>query len=179
MAVAVITTEPLRVEDLLAEAPASSHGARVVFVGVVRDHAEGRPVSGMRYEGYEPMAEEVLRAIVEEAEERHEVGAVSALHRLGELEIGEASVVIVVSGPHRDDAYRASRYVIEEIKRRLPVWKHEHFADGGARWVPGTPLGSHAGAPLAADDLSTPSADGPRATREPTEAATREVPEGG
>ncbi|UCC26351.1 MAG: molybdenum cofactor biosynthesis protein MoaE [Gemmatimonadales bacterium] len=178
MAVAVITSEPLRVEDLLGEAPAPSDGARVVFVGVVRDHAEGRPVRGMRYEGYEPMAAEVLRAIVEEAEERHDVGAVSALHRLGELEIGEASVAILVSGPHRDDAYRASRYVIEEIKRRLPVWKHEHFADGSARWVPGTPLGSQAGAPLAAGD-ATLSADGPPATREAPGPATREVPGGG
>lgn len=135
-----VTTDPLRPEALLADAAHPGDGAQILFVGVVRNHAEGRPVQGMRYEGYEPMATEVLEAIAGEAERLHEVTSVAVEHRLGELEIGEASVAIVVSGPHRDAAYAASRHVIEEIKKRLPVWKHEHFTDGEAHWVPGTPL---------------------------------------
>jgi molybdopterin synthase catalytic subunit len=156
MGTARITSDPLLLEELLLGSPTPTDGAQVVFVGVVRNHAEGRPVRGMRYEGYEPMALEVLQAIVGEAEERHEVGSVVAAHRLGELEIGEASVAIVVSGPHRDAAYRASRYVIEEIKRRLPVWKHEHFVDGGERWVPGTHLTPDSPAPYTPGDPGLP-----------------------
>jgi molybdopterin synthase catalytic subunit len=94
----------------------------------------------MRYEAYEPMARTELGRIVEEAEERFEVSAVSAAHRLGELELEEASLVIAVSSPHRPAAYDASRWVLEEIKRRLPVWKHEHYTDGSSSWVAGTPL---------------------------------------
>jgi molybdopterin synthase catalytic subunit len=112
----------------------------VLFVGVVRDHAEGRSVRGMRYEAYPEMAREVLHAIATEAKTGHDVSTVIAVHRTGELDIGEASVAIVVAGPHRDAGYAASRYVIEEIKKRLPVWKHEHFTDGDARWVDGTAL---------------------------------------
>lgn len=119
---------------------ADRDGAVVVFVGVVRDNAEGRAVSGMRYEAYAEMAREVLLAIATEAGTGHDVSTVRAVHRTGELAIGEASVAIVVAGPHRDASYAASRYVIEEIKKRLPVWKHEHFADGEARWVDGTVL---------------------------------------
>lgn len=135
-----ITSDPIRPGALLADAHRDRDGAVLLFVGVVRDHAEGRPVRGMRYEAYEPMAEDVLRAIVTEARDLHDVSAVEAVHRTGELALGEASVAIAVASPHRDAAYRASRYVIEEIKKRLPVWKHEHFTDGQARWVPGTPL---------------------------------------
>ena len=137
---AAVGSEPIVLDALLSSECSPGDGARILFVGVVRNHAEGRPVEGMRYEAYEPMAREVLQAIVDEAEQRHGVTRVDAIHRTGELEIGDASVAIVVDGPHRDAAYSASRYVIEEIKRRLPVWKHEHFTDGGTRWVKGTPL---------------------------------------
>lgn len=137
---AAIVRDPIRVSSLLAGARTDADGAQILFLGVVRDHAEGRAVRGMRYEAYEPMAREVLDAIVQEAAASHEVTSVSAVHRIGELAIGEASVAIVVNGPHRDATYAASRHVIEEIKKRLPVWKHEHFVDGAARWVPGTPL---------------------------------------
>lgn len=135
-----VTADPIDVTALLDSAPAERDGAVVLFVGVVRDNAEGRPVRGMRYEAYPEMAREVLQSIAGEAGERHDVTTVLAVHRTGELEIGEASVAIVVAGPHRGSAYDASRYVIEEIKKRLPVWKHEHFADGEARWVDGTAL---------------------------------------
>ena len=145
MASARIPADPVPTGALLEGFHGDPDGAVILFVGVVRDHAEGRPVRGMRYEAYAGMAEEVLLEIVTEAESRHEVSRVDAVHRTGELGVGEASVAIAVAGPHRDAAYRASRYVIEEIKKRLPVWKHEHFIDGGARWVPGTPLAPAAG----------------------------------
>lgn len=140
MARALVTADPIPLATLAAATPDPCDGAQILFVGVVRNHADGRPVRGMRYEAYDGMALEVLQAIVDEAEQGHEVTRVEAVHRTGELGLGEPSVAILVTGPHRDAAYQASRYVIEEIKKRLPVWKHEHFTDGEARWVPGTPL---------------------------------------
>jgi molybdopterin synthase catalytic subunit len=113
------------------------HGAVLLFVGTVRDHAEGRRVSGMGYEAYASMAEAVLSDIVDEAAARWGTDHIAAEHRIGELDLGEVSVAIAVSTPHRVDAYEASRYVIEQIKVRLPVWKHEHFVEGDSRWVPG------------------------------------------
>ena len=109
----------------------------MLFVGTVRDHAEGRRVSGMGYEAYASMAEAVLSDIVDEASARWGTDHIAAAHRIGELDLGEVSVAIAVSTPHRVDAYDASRYVIEQIKVRLPVWKHEHFVEGDSRWVPG------------------------------------------
>jgi molybdopterin synthase catalytic subunit len=133
--------------DAIAE---HSDGAVVIFQGRVREVHEGRAVARLDYEAYEEMAERELRAICLEAAGRSAVGAIVAAHRVGALALGEVSVSIGVAAPHRDAAYEASRYVIEEIKKRLPVWKHEHFADGRSVWV---------GAPA---DLSAP-AVGPEA----------------
>jgi molybdopterin synthase catalytic subunit len=132
---------------VLAELGAPSDGAVLLFLGTVRDHAEGRAVGGMGYEAYEEMAADVLRAIAQEAAERLGTPRVVVVHRIGELEIGEVSVAIGVSSPHRESAYDASRYVIEEIKRRLPVWKHERFVTGEPRWVEGHPLAPPSSAP--------------------------------
>ncbi|HSM04589.1 MAG TPA: molybdenum cofactor biosynthesis protein MoaE [Longimicrobiales bacterium] len=140
MGLARITHRPIRPEILLETVSGEENGAALLFLGVVRDHADGREVSGMRYEAYEPMALRVLEAIVEEAEAAFDVSAVAAVHRIGELTLGEASLGIAVSSPHRDAAYAASRHVLEEIKKRVPVWKHEHFTDGASAWVAGTPL---------------------------------------
>jgi molybdopterin synthase catalytic subunit len=112
-------------------------GALVLFLGTVRDHNEGRPVRGVHYEAYQEMAEEVLAGIAGEAHALLGGGSVSVVHRVGELDIGEVSVAIAVSSPHRAEAYMASRHVIEEIKKRLPVWKRERYAAGDARWLPG------------------------------------------
>jgi molybdopterin synthase catalytic subunit len=101
----------------------------------VRETNEGRAVSGLAYEAYDEMAEKELRSICEEAAERFDVGALRAIHRIGELELGAVSVVIGVAAPHRVDCYEASRYVIEELKKRLPVWKHERYVGGDAAWV--------------------------------------------
>ncbi len=107
----------------------------------------------MTYEAYEAMAEPVLAAIVEEAEAMLDGGRAAAWHRVGELDIGEVSVAIAVASAHRDAAYRASRHVIEAIKKRLPVWKREHYAEGPSRWVEGTDP-RRAAADTAATDAS-------------------------
>lgn len=142
-----ITEEVLSTDDILGRVGADEDGAILLFLGVVRDHNDDRPVTGMEYEAYGEMAEGVLENIASEVEERWETDRVVILHRIGPLEIGEASVAIAVSTPHRAEAYEASRYVIEEIKERLPVWKREHYEDGERRWLPGRrpPAASHAG----------------------------------
>jgi len=124
-------------EAVLARVAAPEDGAVLLFLGVVRDHNDGRSVTGMEYEAYEAMAEETLAGIAAEAAERWDTNRIAVVHRTGSLEVGEVSVAIAVSTPHREEAYAASRWVIEEIKKRLPVWKREHYVDGERRWVPG------------------------------------------
>ena len=139
-----ITTEPIDSAALLEQLTSGSDGAVLLFLGVVRDRNDGRAVSGIRYEAYAEMAESVLAEIVAEAE-RAAGARVAAVHRIGELAVGEASVAIAVASAHRAAAYEASRFVIEEIKRRLPVWKHEQYADGQAEWLDGAiPEARHA-----------------------------------
>lgn len=123
--------------EVLARVGSDRDGAALLFVGVVRDHDGGRPVRGMRYDAYEEMAVDVLRAIAGEAADRAGSDRVAVVHRVGELDVGEVSVAIAVSTPHRAESFDAARYVIEEIKKRLPVWKKEHYADGASTWKDG------------------------------------------
>lgn len=132
-----ITSEPIEPGDVLSRVGAEEDGAVILFLGIVRDHNDGRPVSGIEYRAYREMAEDVLDEIAGEVTERWSTDRVAVVHRVGTLEVGEASVAIAVSTPHRAEAYEASRYVIEAIKERLPVWKREHYVDGERRWVPG------------------------------------------
>jgi molybdopterin synthase catalytic subunit len=129
---------PIDPTSVLEQVGHDEDGAVLLFVGVVRNHAEGRPVTGMRYEAFEEMAVDVLQTIAEEAAGHLGTDRVAVVHRVGELGIGDASVAIAVSSPHRGDAYEASRFVIEEIKKRLPVWKKEHYRDGEDAWVQGS-----------------------------------------
>ena len=138
-----MVTEPIDPGEVLARVGGREDGAVLLFLGTVRDHADGRPVRGMRYDAYREMAEPVLRDIAAEAAEVVGGDGVAVVHRMGELDVGEVSVAIAVASPHRDEAYRASRHVIEEIKKRLPVWKKEFYADGDARWVEGTDPAAH------------------------------------
>lgn len=132
-----ITTEPLSADQVLAAVAAPDDGAVLLFLGTVRNHNDGRQVDGMRYDAYVEMAGSVLAEIAAEAAERLGTDRIAVAHRIGELRIGEVSVAIAVSSPHRAQAYDASRYVIEEIKRRLPVWKREYYVDGDAHWLDG------------------------------------------
>lgn len=130
-----IVERPLDPCRLLAEVESHANGAAVLFVGTVRETNDGRAVTGIDYSAYVPMAERELAAIVGEASERYGTTHVVVEHRLGTLGLGEASVVIAVAHARRAPAYEASRYVIEELKKRLPVWKREHYADGTREWV--------------------------------------------
>jgi molybdopterin synthase catalytic subunit len=120
---------------LAAEVSAHAHGALVLFVGTVRDVHDGRAVEGIEYAAYGAMAEKELALIVGEAGERYPAADIIVEHRTGRLALGEASVAIAVAHAHRGPAYEASRYVIEELKKRLPVWKREEYADGTREWV--------------------------------------------
>jgi molybdopterin synthase catalytic subunit len=128
---------PLDVVAIRACVEHAGHGALLIFEGVARDNFDGRAVHGLDYEAYAGMAVPVMEAIGAEAAEAY--GAKVAIwHRTGHLEIGETSLVIAVGTAHRGACYEASRYVIEEVKKRLPVWKKELYSDGEA-WKPNSP----------------------------------------
>jgi molybdopterin synthase catalytic subunit len=119
---------------LVAAVEAPDHGAVASFVGLVRDHHGGRKVQRLEYSAYEPMAEAECARIVAEAEARWPV-RVLLEHAIGQLGIGDVAVAVAVGGAHRDEAFAACRYVIEEVKRRVPIWKKEFYADGTVEWV--------------------------------------------
>jgi molybdopterin synthase catalytic subunit len=136
-AYAAITREPIDGARLLGDSLSPDDGAALLFWGVVRNVNEGRPVSHLEYHAYADMAERMMHRIAEEAISRFGVGDVRIVHRVGKLEIGEASVAIAVASPHRGEAYDASRYVIEELKKRVPIWKREGYVEGESEWVAG------------------------------------------
>ena len=137
MTFAAIVRESIDPAQVLTLIGADQDGASLLFLGVVRDHNDGRSVGGVRYDAYEEMAARVLSEIVDEAARAAGTDRLAVVHRIGELKVGEVSVAIAVSSPHRAEAYDASRYVIEEIKKRLPVWKKELYSDGAEEWVEG------------------------------------------
>ncbi len=126
--------------DLGALVAAVSHpgaGAVATFTGVVRDTNAGSAVTGIEYEAYATMADRELAAILAEAAERWPGVRAAARHRVGYLAVGEPSVAVAVSSARRAPAFAACRYVVEELKARVPVWKREHYADGRRAWVDG------------------------------------------
>lgn len=138
--------------NLVASLKAPADGAVVVFDGIVRDHSGDRRTLYLDYEAYEPMALAKMREIVAELHARFEIDAVAIVHRLGRLQIGETSVLIAVSSPHRTAAFDACRHAIEGLKRTVPIWKKEYFADG-AVWVEGHRAGP-ATEPISAQERS-------------------------
>lgn len=135
-ALTAITTAPLNHEALIKALDATGIGAIATFLGLVRDHNRGQRVLYLDYEAYEPLALRGLDLIVSEAKERWPSVRLAIHHRIGRMEIGEASVVIAAASPHRPDAFSAARYAIERIKQIVPIWKHEYF-DGGDVWIEG------------------------------------------
>jgi molybdopterin synthase catalytic subunit len=131
-----ITHEPLDRAALVAEVTHASVGGIAVFEGVVRDNARGKQVRYLEYDVYPEMAIAKIREIVTEAEQRWGVERVAVAHRVGRLEIGEASVIIVVASPHRGEAFDACRYIIDTLKTSVPIWKKE-VATNGEEWVEG------------------------------------------
>jgi molybdopterin synthase catalytic subunit len=134
---ALVTPDPIDPARMLGGALSPADGAALLFWGVVRRENDGRAVSSLEYSAYAPMAEREMLRIADEARERFGTGAIHVVHRVGLLQIGEASVAIAVASPHRAEAYEASRYVIEQLKQRVPVWKREGYVDGETGWVPG------------------------------------------
>lgn len=130
-----VVTEPIDTARVLGEVQASAHGASILFVGTVREMNDGKPVDGMEYTAYVAMAEKEMAAIAREASEKFSGSFIVIVHRIGELAIGEASVAVATAHAHRDAAYGASRYVIEELKARVPIWKREHYTDGTREWI--------------------------------------------
>ena len=120
---------------LIAEVASDGNGATALFLGTVRDVNDGRAVTGMEYTAYGVMAARELAKIANEAAERFCGATVVVEHRVGALQLGEVSVAVAAAHPHRGSALDAARFVIEELKRRVPIWKREHYADGTREWV--------------------------------------------
>jgi molybdopterin synthase catalytic subunit len=137
--VARLTRGPIDPVALLQSVARPRHGAVILFLGVVREVNDGRRVTGIEYSAYESMAEAELASIAREAAERFGTEDIAIEHRLGDLDLEDASVGIAVAHPHRGAAYDASRWIIEELKRRVPIWKRERYVDGTREWV--DPLG--------------------------------------
>jgi len=133
-----VTPEVLDVARLTdaVVADGRSDGAVVSFCGLVRNHNQGRRVLFLEYEAYEPLAVKALQRIVDEARARWPSTRLGVQHRVGRLELGDTSVIIVGSSPHRADAFAATRYAIERVKQIVPIWKREHF-EGGDVWLEG------------------------------------------
>jgi molybdopterin synthase catalytic subunit len=130
-----VTREPLAVAEATAWAPTPDCGAVVTFCGVVRDHSEGRPgVERLEYEAYESQVVPRLRDVAEEARARWPVlGRLALIHRVGPLDVGEVSVVVVAATPHRAEAFEAAHYCIDRVKATAPIWKLETWR-GGTEW---------------------------------------------
>ena len=126
----------LDLEEAVRAVGGPDRGAIATFIGTARDHHAGRPVRALEYQAYADMAVSVMRDIGREVESRFGTPHVAILHRVGRLEIGEASVVIAVAAPHRREALAACAHAIERLKQIVPIWKKEHYADGAA-WIEG------------------------------------------
>lgn len=122
------------INDLILDVDDAAAGATVTFRGVVRNHDGGRAVDRIEYVGH-PSAEDVVREVVAEARERPGVIAAAAIHRVGLLEIGDVALVAAASSAHRVDSFAACMWIVDEVKKRLPVWKNQQFSDGTTEWT--------------------------------------------
>lgn len=129
-----LTKNVIRKTEFLNAGDHFETGADVLFLGIVRGHSEDKKVVYLDYEAYEDMAERMLSELVSLSYERWPLEEVKILHRLGRVWLGQIAVAIEVKSAHRDEAYQASRYLIEEIKHKVPIWKKEYFSDGTSEW---------------------------------------------
>jgi molybdopterin synthase catalytic subunit/sulfur carrier protein ThiS len=137
--VVALTREPIDADSLVRSAKEGEDGAVVVFDGIVRNNSRGRQTLHLDYEAYEEMALKQMSELATQARDRHGVRHVTIVHRLGRLAVGETSVLIVVASAHRAQAYEASRWLIDTLKKTVPIWKKETFVDG-AVWADGEPF---------------------------------------
>jgi molybdopterin synthase catalytic subunit len=139
-----LTSEPIDTEALIAQVSSNSAGAVVLFLGTTREATAGRRTESLDYECYPAMAERKLAELEAEACRRWPLTGCAIVHRLGHLELGEASIAIAVSSPHRQQAFEAGKWLIDTIKEVVPIWKQENWADGTSEWVhPGMENESH------------------------------------
>ena len=132
-----VTREKIDLNGLLARAKNAAAGAVLLFSGDVRDHSEDRAVDFLEYETHESMAQKQIAEIVLEAKNRWELHHAEVVHRFGKMQISDCSIGIAVASSHRKDAYAASRFIIDTVKKSVPIWKKEHFTNGQAIWVEG------------------------------------------
>lgn len=134
-----ITAAPLTPEPFLQHVRRDESGALALFLGVIRDHSHGRRVLYLEYDAYPEMAERKLREVAEEALARWPITDVAIAHRTGRLEIGETSLLVAVSSPHRQEAFAACHHIVDRIKEVVPIWKKEVW-EGGEAWIEGDPV---------------------------------------
>jgi molybdopterin synthase catalytic subunit len=125
---------PLSVDEVHAAVMADEAGGIALFAGAVRDHDHGHAVTGLTYTAH-PSAEAELRRVAEGVAEKFPVQGIAAVHRVGDLRIGDLAVIVAASSPHRADAFDACRALIDELKATVPIWKHQRFGDGTSEWV--------------------------------------------
>lgn len=132
-----IRETPLSVDEVMTALADAAAGGLTLFVGAVRDHDENKSVTGLEYSAH-PTALAELTEVAEEVGREYDVLAIAAVHRVGRLEIGDAAVIVATAAAHRGEAFEASRALIDRLKQRVPIWKHQLFTDGTDEWV-GTP----------------------------------------
>lgn len=139
-----VTNEKINASDVLSQMVNPSCGGEILFLGKVRNHNLGKKVLGVSYDAFAPLTEKIFTQLCQEAQAQwgQELDIV-LIHRVGRLDIGDISVAIAVDSKHRDEAYQASRYVIEELKVRAAIWKKEHYEDGDSEWLQGHALCQH------------------------------------
>ncbi len=143
-----VVRTPLDMQELVRYVTDPSAGAIATFIGTTRNNNEGRKVIALDYDAYPEMAEKELRRIGDDAKKKWNIERMAIVHRIGPVQITEASVMIAVSAAHRDDAFQACRFAIEEIKKTVPIWKKEVF-EGGEVWI-----GTQTGQPLTDTELT-------------------------
>jgi molybdopterin synthase catalytic subunit len=132
---ASVVARAIETQALVDAVARDSNGATAIFLGTVRSTNDGRAVTGIDYSAYEEMAASEMNLILDEVSSRFEIDGALIEHRIGTLAIGETSIAVVIAAPHRAAALDALRYVVDETKRRAPIWKLEHYSDGSREWV--------------------------------------------
>ena len=130
-----LTSKEIDVNKLLADVGSTQAGAVVLFLGTTREFTHGKQTVTLDYEAYNEMASKKLEQLEAAARERWELVNCGIIHRLGNVPLGEASVAIAVSSPHRNNAFEAGRWLIDTLKEEVPIWKREHWSDGTSEWV--------------------------------------------
>ena len=135
-----LTLSDIAIEKVMADVVHPGAGGIDIFVGTTRNISQGKRVALLEYEAYEPMAIQIMENLEREARERWPLLKVALIHRLGRVPVGEASVVVAVSSAHRKEAFEACRFLIDTLKRDVPIWKREHFEDGTVEWSGVNPM---------------------------------------